>query len=55
MNIVRKLEPNFRSEIGRVRYWYKFKAARKKEALKEFRDSLQETKITLILALTPAW
>ena len=55
MNIVREFEPNFSSEIGRVRFWNKFKAARKKQALKHFRDSLQETKITLLLALRPGW
>lgn len=55
MNIVREFEPNFGSQLGRVRFWYKFKAARKKQYLKQFRDSLQETKTTLLLALRPRW
>ncbi|KAF7505888.1 hypothetical protein GJ744_012423 [Endocarpon pusillum] len=51
--IVQEFEPNFTSNLGRVRFWNKLKAARKKQKLREFRDSLQETKTTLILALTP--
>ncbi|ERF74981.1 hypothetical protein EPUS_08522 [Endocarpon pusillum Z07020] len=53
--IVQEFEPNFTSHLRRVRFWNKLKAARKKQKLKEFRESLLETKTTLILALTPKW
>ncbi|KAE9374686.1 hypothetical protein N431DRAFT_464918 [Stipitochalara longipes BDJ] len=53
LSIVREFEPDFTNHSGRVRLWKAFKAARKKQKLKRFRDSLQETKTTLLLALVP--
>ena len=51
LNIVRDFERSFSSNNRRVRVWTAFKAARKKEKLKDFRTSLHETKTTLTLAL----
>ncbi|KUJ18612.1 uncharacterized protein LY89DRAFT_667688 [Mollisia scopiformis] len=51
LSIVREFEPDFTKHSGRVRLWKAFKAARKEKKLKRFRDSLQETKTTLLLAL----
>lgn len=51
--IVRELEPEFESKRLSVRLWSGFKAARKKQKMKHFRESLRETKITLLLALIP--
>ncbi|KAF8846789.1 hypothetical protein BDZ45DRAFT_699723 [Acephala macrosclerotiorum] len=53
LSIVREFEPDFTSHSGRVRLWKAFKAAHKKRKVKRFRDSLQETKATLLLALVP--
>jgi hypothetical protein len=53
LSIVREFEPDFTIHSGKVRLWKAFKAARKKQKLKRFRDSLQETKTTLLLALVP--
>jgi hypothetical protein len=53
LSIVTEFEPNFSSSVRRIRMWNAFKAARKKQKLKRFRDSLQETKTTLLLALVP--
>jgi hypothetical protein len=53
LSIVREFEPDFTKHSSRVRMWKAFKAARKKQKLKRFRDSLQETKTTLLLALIP--
>ncbi|PVH68362.1 hypothetical protein DL98DRAFT_631493 [Cadophora sp. DSE1049] len=53
ISIVRELEPNFSSNSRRVRMWGAFRAVRKKQKLQRFRDSLQETKTTLVLALMP--
>ena len=50
---MRELEPKFGSQPLGVRIWTVFKAARKKQKLKRFHESLNETKITLLLALTP--
>ncbi|ERF75789.1 hypothetical protein EPUS_01619 [Endocarpon pusillum Z07020] len=52
-SIVREFEPNFSSSKPHIRLWTKFKAAHKRQKLKRFRDSLQETKATLLLALLP--
>lgn len=51
--IVRELEPKFESKRLSVLLWSGFKAARKKQKMKHFRESLRETKITLLLALIP--
>ena len=53
LSIVREFEPDFSAHSSKVRLWKAFKAARKKQKLKRFRDSLQETKTTLLLALMP--
>ncbi|KAF7508364.1 hypothetical protein GJ744_009355 [Endocarpon pusillum] len=52
-SIVREFEPNFTSSKPHIRLWNKFKAAHKRQKLKRFRDSLQDTKTTLLLALVP--
>lgn len=53
-NIVRQLEPNFhKNSNARVRIWNSVKGTLKKNRIKECRDSLQETKITLLLAMMP--
>ncbi|PQE07814.1 ankyrin repeat-containing protein [Rutstroemia sp. NJR-2017a WRK4] len=52
-NIVQQLDPNFYSSNRRARIWNSVKVTLKKNKLKEFRDSLEGTKTTLILALMP--
>ncbi|EPE27940.1 Ankyrin repeat-containing protein [Glarea lozoyensis ATCC 20868] len=52
-SIVREFEPNFGSNSRRVRMWSAFRAVRKKQKLQRFRDSLQETKTTLLITLMP--
>jgi hypothetical protein len=49
--ITDELEPGFQSTSQRVRQWTVFRAVRKDAAIKMFRDTLEETKSTLILAL----
>jgi hypothetical protein len=49
--ITDELEPGLQSTNQRVRQWTVFRAVRKDAAIKRFRDMLEETKSTLILAL----
>jgi hypothetical protein len=49
--IADELEPGLQSTNQRVRQWTVFRAVRKDAAIKRFRDMLEETKSTLILAL----
>jgi hypothetical protein len=49
--ITDELEPGFQSTSQRIRQWTVFRAVRKDAAIKRFRDTLEETKSTLILAL----
>jgi hypothetical protein len=53
LSIVRELEPKFESKRLSVRLWSGFQAVRKKQKMKHFRESLGETKTTLLLALMP--
>lgn len=48
--LVDDLEPGFTSMSKRVRKWSALKATLRSEKIKKFRVSLEETKITLILA-----
>lgn len=48
--VVNDIEPGFRAASRRKRGWSSFKAALKGGKLKRFRDSLSETKLTLLLA-----
>ncbi|KAI9666598.1 MAG: hypothetical protein M1821_004534 [Bathelium mastoideum] len=49
--IVQELERGFASRGKRQKLWAAWKTSRKKEKLEEFRSSLEDTKITLLLAL----
>ena|SRR5436190_5277949 len=53
LSIVREFEPNFSCSKPHIRLWNRFKTANKSKKLKRFRDSVQEAKITLMLALVP--
>lgn len=48
--MVKPLEQGFKSKSRPVRKWSSFKAVSQDEKFKKFCESLQETKITLILA-----
>lgn len=50
-NIIEELEPGFRSTSKKCRQWTAFRTVRKGSILKRFRETLGETKTTLILAL----
>lgn len=50
---MRELEPKFESKRLSVRLWSGFKAVRKKQKMKHFRESLGDTKTTLLLTLMP--
>ncbi|KAF7513741.1 hypothetical protein GJ744_007792 [Endocarpon pusillum] len=49
--IIGELEPGFESASKKCRQWAAFRTARKLPILKRFRETLEETKTTLILAL----
>jgi hypothetical protein len=49
--ITDELEPGFQSVNRKVRQWTSFKAARKDRVIQRFRNTLEETKTTFILAL----
>jgi hypothetical protein len=48
--VVKDIEPGFRASSRRKRAWSSFKAALKEGKLNKFRESLAETKLTLVLA-----
>ncbi len=50
-SITEELEPGFQSVSRKHRQWTAFKAARKSSILKKFRETLKETKVTLLLAM----
>lgn len=50
-SIAEELEPGFQSSSKRQRRWTAFRTARKVSVLKKLRETLEETKTTLILAL----
>lgn len=49
--IIEDLEPGFQSRSHRNRKWTAFRTARKGIVLKNFRETLEETKTTMVLAL----
>lgn len=50
MALIKRYEPDLKSSSRRIRKWTSVKAAFKDKKFKGFQESLNETKITLILA-----